>query len=267
MKISIGGTRIAIAASPRVLEAVNQRYGRFADPAAGAAPGEDVCHLEVREHSSRFRPRFEPAPAAARVECDGDRVVLSGCANGWYDTSARRGVVAGVTGLGGIDALVRVALSICLPLDGSLLVHAAALERAAGGGIALCGASGSGKSTARDAFDGACDELAVLRPAAPGIQIGSTPYWNGRPFRGHCRGVVCLERGGEPGVRVARGAEALRALSKHVVRYAPLPRIEAAVLRVAAEVSSRIHLTIATCPQGPAFIPFLSSQLGLESAR
>ena len=146
-------------------------------------------------------------------------------------------------------------------------MHAAAVRRGTDGGVALCGASGSGKGTARDHFEGACDELAILTPAGAGIEIHSTPYWNGIPFRARCGGVVCLERGGEPALRATRGAEALRALAQHLIRYTSLPRVEHAILNLAAEVCRRMVVTVATCPQGAAFLPFLSAGLLLEEAR
>ncbi len=262
LRLAIGGEDLLIQAAPEVLHAVRERYGRFSAIPPVHAPAKRPIEIEVRERPRGFRPTYERPVEGQPLLLGGDVITLQGPVRGRYDVAERRGWVEDVTGLGPVDVLVRVALSVALPLDGGLLLHAAAVPRESGEGMALCGASGSGKSTAAGFFGSASDELAVLRPDAAGAEVFSTPYWQGRPFRARCREVVCLERGVTAGLRPLAGAEALRALMRHVIRHAPLPDVERAILKLTAGVCARIGVSVAECPVGAGFLPFLGAHLG-----
>ncbi len=266
LRLAIGGEELRIDAACCVLAAMSQRYGCFTVAEDRHQPGRSPIRIEVRERVGGFRPAYERPEEGVVVRCVGDLLSMEGSARGAYDVAARRGWVEDVTGLGSVDALVRLVLSASLPLGGGLLLHAAAVRRSANEGLALCGASGSGKSTAAEFFGAACDELVVLRPEATSVEILSTPYWKGLPFRAPCRKVVCLVRGEAPHLRVLRGAEAVRALARHVIRYVPLQHVERAILRLVGEICSRLGVTVAECPEGPAFVPFLARGLALEEA-
>ena len=257
LRLDIGGEVLLIEAAAEVLAAVEQRYGRFAVMRPARMPIEIV----VQERPGGFRPTYERPVDGAPLLLTDDVITFDGPVRGRFEVARRRGYVEDVTGLGPVDLLVRVALSVCLPQDGALLLHAAVLPRASGEGLALCGASGSGKSTAARFFGGACDELAVLSPMADGVEILSTPYWQGRPFRARCQEIVCLERGATPGLRTPGGAEALRVLMRHVIHHASIEEIERSTLSVAAGICAQVGVTVATCPAGERFLPFLAAHL------
>jgi hypothetical protein len=156
---------------------------------------------------------------------------------------------------------MRLALSAALPLSGGLLLHGAALVRPDGRAVAVCGASGAGKSTAAHALGAACDELIVLRPGEDGVEILATPWWHGSPLRRRCDSILCLVRGGESGLVRHRGGAAARTLARHVVRYLALESIEPVILELVRRVCERASVATAACPEGDAFVPFLERSL------
>ncbi len=252
-------------ASPRVLGAIKGRYGSFVTAAPGTNSGRVPIVIEIRCRPDRFAPDYErPVEARAR-ESASDEITIEGAVRGRYSVAARQGFIEDASGLGAVDALLRIALSAALPLGGALLMHGAALRNGQGEGIVLCGASGSGKSTAAGALGGFCDELVVLRPARGGVELQSTPYWAGRPYDSRCAAVVCLVRGSAPGFVRLRGAAAARALARHVVRYVAVERIDRSVLDLLCSLGERAPVRLASCPEGNAFVPFLRRQLGLEN--
>ena len=192
LDLEIGGCVARRSASVRVCDAVILRYGPFVVERA-AAP---AMVLEIRE-SDRFEPALEHGTDAA-VEAVGPTAVrLTGGARGGFDLATRRGFADDARGLGAVDSLLRVALSLVLPtLDErpGFLVHGA-LVPAGDEGLVFSGESGAGKSTVARALGAACDELVVLRPDGI-LSAHATPYWQGRPLERTCRRVVCLRRGG-----------------------------------------------------------------------
>ena len=264
LRLSIGGEEFRLAASPEVLGAVAERYGPFVTAATGTSRDRAPITIEIRCRPDRFAPAYErPVEAQARESAPGE-ITLAGAVCGHYSIAARQGSIEDASGLGAVDSLLRMALSAALPLDGALLLHGAALRKGRAGGIALCGASGSGKSTAAAALGAFCDELVVLRPTENGLELYSTPYWTGRPFRARCTAVVCLVRGGDPGVVRLRGAAAARALAPHVVRYVAVERIDRAVLGLLCSIGSCADVKLASCPEGDEFISFLTGKLRFE---
>src|SRR5262245_22724405 len=206
----IGRERLLIAGPDRVLQAIRERYGAFAAEVSAGRGRRAPINLTVRCDRNTFAPAYERPVEVSLRQDERGRIDFSGGARGWYEPEARRGAVDDATGLGPVDVLVRTALSIALPQSGGLLLHGAALPVGSEGGLALCGASGTGKSTAAAAFGAYCDEMLVLRPDADGVEIESTPYWGGRPLRRRCAGVIGLTRGGVPEHRRLRGAAAVR---------------------------------------------------------
>lgn len=261
--LSIGGEEICVVASPAVLAAIRRRFGPFVGSSSTRAP----ILLEVRESPRGFSPAFEQPEQAQVRQVGPEEIAIEGSVRGRYQVAARRGFVEDASGLGALDCLLRVALSSALPLGGSLLLHGAALAGPGGGALALCGASGCGKSTAAAALGALCDELVVLRPvrgAPSGVELRSTPYWQGQPLRARCDAVVCLLRGVRPELRWERGAAAARALAPHVVRYLALDRVERAILQLLGRVCESVQVATAACPEGDAFVPFLASCLRQE---
>jgi hypothetical protein len=266
LALSIAGEEFSIVASAEVLGAVAERYAPFLTEGPGPGAPLPPIRIEVACRPGCFAPAYErPVEGEVRYSAP-DAITLEGAVRGRYGFAARRGSIDEATGVGAVDALLRVALSAALPLAGGLLLHGAAIRDAGGGGLALCGASGAGKSTAAAAFGAFCDELVVIRPAGDILEVHSTPYWGGRPHRLRCAGVLCLKRGGEPGLVGLRGAAAARALARHVVRYAAVETIDRAVFDLLCLVGARGDVRLASCPEGSEFIPFLRARLGLEEA-
>jgi hypothetical protein len=200
---------------------------------------------------------------ASVLYASGERVQMTAGAEGEFLLAERAGVVRGATGLGAFDSLLRLALSLTLPLDGALLLHAAALKSSPAtgdGAVVLCGASGAGKSTAARALGAVCDELVMVRGLDDNFQVTATPYWQGQPSCERLSAIVCLERGAPKWVPLRRG-EAVRTLLAHAVRYAPLPRVDRALFEVVTRTVAHASVYRAVCPEGDAFLPFLTGSL------
>jgi hypothetical protein len=260
----IGGEDLHITASPQILDAIAERYGPFLSLASRGTSGHAPINLDIRSRSGRFLPAYgRPIEAHAR-ESALNEIAIEGEMCGRYSITSRQGSIENASGLGEVDALLRIVLSTTLPLDGALLMHGAALRMDHDLGIALCGASGSGKSTAAAALGAFCDEFVVLRPTRTGIEVESTPYWIARPYRSRCAVVVCLARGTEPGFASLRGSEAVRILARHVIRYVGLESVERAVFDLLCSIGASFDVKLASCPDGDAFIPFLREKLWIE---
>jgi hypothetical protein len=264
--LAIAGERFQFVSSSEILAAVAERFAPFATAPPDAPRSRTPIVIEVRGRPGRFAPQYERPVEARILESAPGEFTIEGAVQGHYSVTARRGVIEDVSGLGAVDACLRLALSMALPLDGALLLHGAALRDGPDQGIALCGASGSGKSTAAAALGAYCDEHVVLRPTVSGLDLHSTPYWTGTPHRSRCATVVCLARGCNPGVVRLRGAAAVRALACHTVRYVAVERIDRAVLDLLCIVAARATVVSASCPEGDEFIPFLVDKLQLRRA-
>ncbi len=264
LDLSIGGEHLRVIAPRDVLGSIRQRYGAF-ERSAPSPPGSGApIVLEIRCRPGRFAPAFErPVPITAQLT-DTDELVFAGEVAGRYSLVDRRGAIE-ATGVGAVDALIRAALSVSLPLAGAVLLHGAALRNPAGEGVAVCGDSRSGKSTAAAALGGFCDELIILRLSEVGLELQSTPYWAGRPLRCRCAAVIGLERGAAaPGFLRLRGASIARMLLRHIIRYVVVESIDRAILRSGGAIAERVEVAIASCPEGNAFVPFLSARVGLR---
>jgi hypothetical protein len=268
LDLSIAGEHLRLRAAPEVLKAVKLRFGAFERGAGSSAssPGALAAPIDLQVHRSPgdFSPRYETPVEVMTRASDGGEIIFEGPVRGRYSPRDRRGTVQDVAGIGAVDVLVRTALSVALPLGGAVLLHGAALFGEDGMGVALCGASGSGKSTAAAAFGALSDEHVVLRPTAAGLELESTPYWGGRPHRGLCAGVVCLQRGGVPRYERLRGGAIIRVLAPHVVRYVALDFVDRAILATLGAVAERAPVTLASCPEGEAFLPFLGEKIGFR---
>jgi len=267
LPLCIGGLELRIEGSPPFLDAAMERYAAFtADESSLSVSGRPIV-IEARGELTASASSYTRQPISLSRGEAGDAIVLSGGARGIYHVDARQGFVEDAVDLVPVDALMRLALSTVLPLEGSLLLHAAAVRRQEGEGVALCGASGAGKSTANSSLGGGCDELAVIRLAEEGnVELWSTPFWHGRRFQARCSEVLCLSRSGEARIQRASGSAAVRLLARHVMRYVVDPELERAILRLVAGVCDRIPIREAACPEGAAFIPFLTKQLGWKEA-
>lgn len=258
-RLAIGGDELSIVAPAEVLGALPEWLGRFA--ASGVGSSRTPIELVVRGRPGhRWDAPARPEPVCARESAPGE-IAIEGAVRGKYFVAARSGYVDDAENVGAVDCLIRLALSAALPRNGGLLLHGAALVRPDGRAVAVCGASGAGKSTAARALGAACDELIVLRPGEDGVELLATPWWQGSPLRRRCDLIVCLVRGREPGLVRNRGGEAARALAPHIVRYVALDSIEPAVLALVGRVCERACVVTAACPEGEAFVPFLAERI------
>jgi hypothetical protein len=260
--LEIGGLGVVVIAPGEVLDALDARFAPFL---VAAPPPWQPFVLEVAP-APGFAPRLE-RPEEVRAVVDGDHLRLVGPIAADFVPVRRHCRLAGARGLGAVDAALRLGLGVLLPLDGALLLHAA-LVSVAGRAFVLAGPSGAGKSTAARALDGACDELVVVRPGPAGVTASATPYWGGRPATVPLDGIVRLSRAGDasPVAVVRRGPEALRLLWAVVVRHVALPEVEAAVLAAAAALCRHLPVIDCRCPEGDAYLPWLSEALFARSA-
>jgi hypothetical protein len=232
--LSVAGLGFRVHGGAELEEVVRHRYAAFLDENAGG--------VELQLTPARFNPVYEMV--VLPIHWDGSVARFEG---GSYDARSRRGEAAG-TGLAPVDALIRLAVSTA-PL---LLLHGAALP----GGVALCGASGSGKSTAAAALGGDCDELVAI----DGGDLWSTPWWRGRSSRTRLERLICLRKGGASR-RSLSGAEAVRELMQHVVRWVSSPAEDRELFSRATTLCARVPVEILDCPVGDGFVPFLTEQL------
>jgi len=258
--LAIGGQEIQIRAPGPVMDLVAQRYGPFAKPSSRPTDTVPIV-VEVTGHARTFSSIIERSPRVRVSACSSHELTITGAISARYDLASRSGFIEHARNLGDIDTMLRLVLSVTLPLTGALLIHGAALNNPRFGAMALCGDSGAGKSTAAAAFGAACDELIVLRPENETINLYATPYWRGVPLCAPCQGVVCLLRGGEPAFAHQHGAGALRHLARHMVRFVSIEAVERAILRLLGLVCKHTPVTTARCPDGDAYIPYLTEKL------
>ena len=246
---------------PPALEAVARRkYAGFIRDASDEIAARP---LRLRVTRSASLPEIEPMrlPRLHLERIDADRVAMIGDSPGELDLANGYGEVDGRYPLAGLDALLRLALSLISPRNGWLLFHGAALAVRDERWAVLLGRSGAGKSTAARAFDAYCDELVLARPHAAGCEVASTPYWNGRAGRAPCAALVCLDKGGTIGIRPLRGGDIARSLAPHLVRHIALPDGEEATMTLLCEVARNTAVFEIGCPTGPRYLPFLEQAL------
>jgi hypothetical protein len=260
MLIAIGGEEIQINAPGAVIDCVARRHGPFVRARSRINDRAPIV-IEVTSQTRAFSSIIERSPKARVRAPSPNEITIDGAITARYDVSARKGFIKHAKNLGDIDTMLRLVLSVTLPLANALLMHGAALNNSRFGAMALCGDSGAGKSTAAEAFGAACDELIVLRPENETVNLCATPYWRGVPLEAPCQGVVCLLRGGEPAFVHERGAGAIRQLTRHVVRFISFERTERAILRLLSLIAQRTPIMTARCPGGDAYIPYLSEKL------
>jgi len=260
--LAIGGERLAIRGPALALRALGARYDGFVLDDTTAGDGPERISIAVHHVDDRFMTAWTiPEPAAVGFDSRGQIEIRSPGVHASLDPVRGEAVVDRARDVGGIDVVIRAALSTALPGHDALLMHGAVLDGPPVP-VLVCGESGAGKSTVARAFGAACDELAVLRLDGAAVLLASTPYWAGRPSVARLDRVVCLRRDpNRPGVRLLRGSAGLRALARHVARYVNRPATDAAILSVLGAVCERVQVFDVACPEGSAFIPFLREAL------
>jgi hypothetical protein len=249
--LTIGGLRFSVEAEQQVTAALVARFGEFVDTPAGV-----VLHVDAAADFSSELERGETVDARPLGALG---LTLGGPISAWFDGSERRGEVRTARSLGAVDALIRSALSVCLPLDGALPLHGALV-----GDAVLVGRSGAGKSTLAAALGGDCDEMVIVDQDG---DAASTPYWHGRRARRRIARIVILERAGArtPSLTRVTGAAGLRELAAHLVRFVRLDAVDRAQLMVLGAIARRVPIVRAVCPEGAALVPWFASVLGEQS--
>jgi hypothetical protein len=214
-------------------------------PPSSTVPGAPVLRVALETHGFTTAAADGP-PRPAHVAWDGERLLLSHAAfEAVIDATASSALVRrhGDDPTGLVTTL-RTAVSARLPLEGGLLVHAAALERR-GRGFLFFGPSGIGKSTLaeRSPWRVLSDELAAVLPR----RGDGPPRVSGAAFAGpqpvdrtsaHEPPLACLiELAQGPRFhleRLERGTALRRLLGSIVVP--PGPPLWSAALKVAGDL-------------------------------
>jgi hypothetical protein len=250
--VEVGSVRIRIDADPFAAARLRQRYVEFVVPDAGAGAGARLRLTTLA--GGTHGPGGTAVVPDLRLETgDDDTIRLHGDCRATLDLADGRGVLEAGDGFTGMDALVRLSLSLLAPSHGWIVLHGAAIELASGGWALLLGRSGAGKSTAARAFVSYCDEMVLMRPDGPSAEAASTPYWNGRPGRAPCRVVVCLERGETPASTILTGGDAVRALFPHVVRHVAQDGADRTLFERLCAVAARVPALLVRSASGDSY--------------
>jgi hypothetical protein len=210
-----------------------------------AAAGQPIVRVAL-ERRSRTPSARETPGESARVSWEGERILL--------EHSDFEAVIDATASLArvrrdgdaatGLVTTLRTALSARLPLEGGVLVHAAALERR-GQGFLFFGPSGIGKSTLarRSPWRVIGDELAAVLPrrGGEGPRVSSAAFpdrESADPALSEEPALACLvELAQGPRFRLERlerGTALRRLLGSLVVP--PVPPLWSAALKVAGDL-------------------------------
>jgi hypothetical protein len=259
--LEIGGIRIGIGVRPLLAYRLRRKYGAFVRPSC-RRPEAARLRIEAFLPEAPVDPdRPAMLPRVRLEEGQEGRVWLRGDCSAWLDPAAGYGLVAGGDGLSGVDALVRLSLSLLAPEEGWILLHGAAVQLVSGGWALLLGRSGAGKSTAARAFDSYCDEMVLARQGRNGTEAASTPYWNGRPGSGRCEAIVCLERSESSGSRLLRGGEAVRCIHLHLVRHLRREAADRVLFERLLELVREVPVVHARFRTGPSYPDRLEAEM------
>jgi hypothetical protein len=253
IEVQIASVRVALEVHAPVAARLRRRYAQFALPHSEAGAPARLRLTMLFDDDLGEAAEMAALPNVRLDMLDEDRARLSGDCSASLDLASGCGVLEAGDAFLGMDALVRLSLSLLAPADGWILFHGAAVELVSGGWALLLGSSGAGKSTAARAFVSYCDELVLARPDGPDAEAASTPYWNGRPGRAPCRAVVCLERSETPCSRFIDGQQAFRALSQHVVRHASRDAVDRIVLGQLCALSMQVPVLLVRSQTGDGY--------------
>ena len=250
LELDIASIRIGLTVGPRLRHRLRRRYGDFLRTTPLHAPRPQLRLISLPDDSPEDSRRL---PAVRLDSRDELHVQLLGDCVGSLDVAGGHGVLERGAGFIGVDAMLRLSLSMLAPGAGWVLLHGAAMEVASGGWALLLGPSGAGKSTAARAFTSWCDELVLARPEGDRAEAASTPYWNGHAGRAPCRALVCLERAEVALVRQLRGGEAVRALLEHVVRHVPRESADRTLFERICALARAVPVLRVRCTSGPHY--------------
>ena len=134
--LAIGGQEIQIRAPGPVMDLVAQRYGPFAKPSSRPTDTVPIV-VEVTGHARTFSSIIERSPRVRVSACSSHELTITGAISARYDLASRSGFIEHARNLGDIDTMLRLVLSVTLPLTGALLIHGAALNNPRFGAMAF----------------------------------------------------------------------------------------------------------------------------------
>lgn len=253
MLVEIGSIRISIDAGPWAAERLRARYADFVVPDPGTGTRPRLRLIAPAERRARGPSGSPLVPRLELETVDEETIRVEGDCRASLDLASGRGVLESGDRFVGMDALVRLSLSLLAPEKGWVVFHGAAVELASGSWAVLLGRSGAGKSTAARAFVSYCDEMVLLRPEGRGAEAASTPFWNGRPGRARCDLVVCLERSAVPASTTLTGGDAVRALASHVVRHVARNAADRLLFERICTLAARVPVVLVRSASGEGY--------------
>lgn len=252
--LALGAFRATVTASePAVIEAACRRYAGFLTD----GPTAWSLRIDVGLRESPRRPDVV-------VERDGapDRFDLSR-----YDFVGRIDLarrVAEVTLAEAheltLDSFLRVTLSLALPPQRGLLVHAASVVRG-GRGYLFPGVSGAGKTTLCGLSADATllsDELSMVTTGTGGFTVHGTPFWGehgraGEASAAALAGIYFPRQAPRHAVTRLGERAALVRLLPTVMSFAREPDVVARVLDVAADLVAAVPCFVLDFRRDPGF--------------
>src|ERR1041385_2870519 len=125
--LAIGGEEIQIRAPGAVIDSVAQRYGPFVKGRCRTTDSSPIV-IEVSGRTRTFSSVIQRSPNARVRASNAHETTVNGAISARYAVSARRGFIEQAHNLGDVGTMLRLVLSVTLPLGDALLMHGAALN-------------------------------------------------------------------------------------------------------------------------------------------
>ena len=262
LDLEIANLGLRLVGDPQVLQAAASRWGNFVrDDAGGASPDlEIVVTVDPADPPRPGRWTTTPVVIEPIDRPDRPRRYQGETFAGELDPAGRSASVT-LPGIpGGLDAFLRICLSVLLGRTGGLLLHAAGVVSAQRA-VAFCGPSGAGKSTCVGVAGSRrvlSDELLAVAPSPEGYVAYATPFRppEGRPGgREHARlaALLHLERGVQPELERLDHAQAVARLLKVIWFVSAGPEESEEIWSVAERMLTELPSYALAKDRGPSF--------------